>query len=45
MKEILIFFFVTSTIREGVITNAKNVIIINNSIGGNTMTPFAFKKY
>jgi len=37
------YLFCTSTIIEGVNTNAKNVIIINNSIGGNPMTPFALK--
>ena len=37
------FLFCTSTIIEGVNTNAKNVIIINNSVGGNPMTLFALK--
>ena len=35
--------FCTSTIIEGVNTNAKNVIIINNSVGNNTMSAFALK--
>lgn len=33
----------TSTIIEGVNTNAKNVVIINNSVGNTTMTAFALK--
>lgn len=37
------FLFCTSTIIEGVNTNAKNVIIINNSVGGKPMTLFALK--
>jgi hypothetical protein len=37
------YLFCTSTIIEGVNTNAKNIIIINNSVGGNPMTPFALK--
>lgn len=37
------YLFCTSTIIEGVNTNAKNVIIINSSVGGNLMTPFALK--
>ena len=35
--------FCTSTIIEGVNTNAKNVVIINNSVGNNTMSAFALK--
>lgn len=37
------YLFCTSTIIEGVNTNAKNVIIINNSIGSNKLTPFVLK--
>lgn len=37
------YLFCTSTIIEGVNTNAKNVIIINNSVGGSVMTAFALK--
>lgn len=37
------YLFCTSTIIEGVNTNAKNVIIINNSVGNVTMTAFALK--
>ncbi|MCL4418014.1 MAG: DEAD/DEAH box helicase [Actinobacteria bacterium] len=37
------YLFCTSTIIEGVNTNAKNVVIINNSVGSNPMTPFALK--
>lgn len=37
------YLFCTSTIIEGVNTNAKNVIIINNSVGTLTMTAFALK--
>lgn len=37
------YLFCTSTIIEGVNTNAKNVIIINNSVGNITMTAFALK--
>ncbi len=37
------FLFCTSTIIEGVNTNAKNVIIVNNSVGNITMTAFALK--
>lgn len=37
------YLFCTSTIIEGVNTNAKNVVIINNSIGNTTMTAFALK--
>ena len=29
--------------RQGVNTNAKNVVIINNSVGNTTMTAFALK--
>lgn len=35
--------FCTSTIIEGVNTNAQNVIIINNSVGTKTMTSFTLK--
>lgn len=35
--------FCTSTIIEGVNTNAKNVVIINNSVGNTPMTAFALK--
>ncbi len=35
--------FCTSTIIEGVNTNAKNVVIINNSVGAHTMSAFALK--
>ena len=35
--------FCTSTIIEGVNTNAKNVIIINNSVGNSTMSAFALR--
>ena len=35
--------FCTSTIIEGVNTNAQNVVIINNSIGKRTMSAFAIK--
>ncbi|MTI85536.1 MAG: DEAD/DEAH box helicase [Firmicutes bacterium] len=35
--------FCTSTIIEGVNTNAKNVVVINNSVGNNKMTAFALK--
>lgn len=37
------YLFCTSTIIEGVNTNAKNVVIINNSVGNTTMTAFALK--
>ena len=37
------YLFCTSTIIEGVNTNAKNVIIINNSVGTIKMTAFALK--
>lgn len=37
------YLFCTSTIIEGVNTNAKNVIVINNSVGTSTMTAFALK--
>lgn len=37
------YLFCTSTIIEGVNTNAKNVVIINSSIGNNPLTPFALK--
>lgn len=37
------YLFCTSTIIEGVNTNAKNVIIVNNSVGYVTMTSFALK--
>ena len=37
------YLFCTSTIIEGVNTNAKNVVIINNSLGNRTMTAFALK--
>lgn len=37
------YLFCISTIIEGVNTNAKNVVIINNSIGNTTMTAFALK--
>lgn len=37
------YLFCTSTIIEGVNTNAKNVIIVNNSVGSTTMTAFALK--
>lgn len=37
------FLFCTSTIIEGVNTNAKNVVVINNSVGNTTMTAFALK--
>lgn len=37
------YLFCTSTIIEGVNTNAKNVVIINNSVGTTTMTAFALK--
>lgn len=37
------YLFCTSTIIEGVNTNAKNVIIVNNSVGNITMTAFALK--
>lgn len=37
------YLFCTSTIIEGVNTNAKNVIIINNSVGNIKMTAFALK--
>lgn len=37
------YLFCTSTIIEGVNTNAKNVIIVNNSVGNVTMTSFALK--
>lgn len=35
--------FCTSTIIEGVNTTAKNVVIINNSVGNRTMSAFALK--
>jgi len=35
--------FCTSTIIEGVNTTAKNVVIINNSVGNSTMSAFALK--
>ncbi len=35
--------FCTSTIIEGVNTNAKNVVVINNSVGNTTMSAFALK--
>lgn len=37
------YLFCTSTIIEGVNTNAKNVVIINNSVGNTPMTAFALK--
>lgn len=37
------YLFCTSTIIEGVNTNAKNIIIINTSIGHSPMTAFALK--
>lgn len=37
------YLFCTSTIIEGVNTNAKNVVIINNSVGHTPMTAFALK--
>ncbi len=37
------YLFCTSTIIEGVNTNAKNVVIINNSVGTTPMTAFALK--
>ncbi|OXS52153.1 hypothetical protein B1A99_34925 [Cohnella sp. CIP 111063] len=37
------YLFCTSTIIEGVNTNAKNVVIINNSVGNNTMTAFSLR--
>ena len=37
------YLFCTSTIIEGVNTNAKNVVVINNSVGNNTMSAFALK--
>lgn len=37
------YLFCTSTIIEGVNTNAKNVIVINNSVGNHTMSAFALK--
>lgn len=37
------YLFCTSTIIEGVNTNAKNVIIVNNSVGNIIMTAFALK--
>lgn len=37
------YLFCTSTIIEGVNTNAKNVVIINNSVGNTSMTAFALK--
>jgi superfamily II DNA/RNA helicase len=37
------YLFCTSTIIEGVNTNAKNVIVISNSVGNKTMTSFALK--
>ena len=42
-KRDLEFLFCTSTIIEGVNTNAKNVVIINNSVGNATMSAFALK--
>lgn len=37
------YLFCTSTIIEGVNTNAKNVIIINSSVGNKPLTSFALK--
>ncbi len=37
------YLFCTSTIIEGVNTNAKNIVIINNCVGRATMTSFALK--
>ena len=37
------YLFCTSTIIEGVNTNAKNVVVINNSVGNRTMSAFALK--
>ena len=37
------YLFCTSTIIEGVNTSAKNVVIINNSVGNATMSAFALK--
>jgi late competence protein required for DNA uptake (superfamily II DNA/RNA helicase) len=37
------YLFCTSTIIEGVNTNAKNVVIVNSSVGNNPLTPFAIK--
>jgi len=35
--------FCTSTIIEGVNTNAKNIVIVNNSVGNKTMSAFTLK--
>lgn len=35
--------FCTSTIIEGVNTNAKNVVVVNNSVGNHKMSAFALK--
>ena len=37
------YLFCTSTIIEGVNTNAKNVVVINNSMGNKMLTSFALK--
>lgn len=37
------YLFCTSTIIEGVNTNAQNVVIINNSVGSHTMSAFTIK--
>lgn len=37
------YLFCTSTIIEGVNTNAKNVVIISNSVGTSSMTAFVLK--
>lgn len=42
-KNVFPYLFCTSTIIEGVNTNAKNVVVVNNSVGNHTMSAFALK--
>ncbi|MFZ2729982.1 MAG: helicase-related protein, partial [Blautia wexlerae] len=42
-NKVISYLFCTSTIIEGVNTSAKNVVIINNSVGKKTMTAFTLK--
>lgn len=42
-NKVISYLFCTSTIIEGVNTSAKNVVIINNSVGNKTMTAFTLK--
>lgn len=42
-NKVISYLFCTSTIIEGVNTSAKNVVIINNSVGSKMMTAFTLK--